>query len=398
MIVICGMSAWEYYCTPPAVRDIELPEKIATVSPPIGAGLPHSLLFPRKNACEASALISKRLLFDLKGLSLPINVFAEEGSNYRANKLIAPHRKPSWLPYDELIKLGSDLYITSPQLTLLHLARTVSWQQLSLLMLEACGLFAIFRGTLRSAAILNGIKEHYGARSQSLPFIPAIAEFCDENGNLLHQTNPCSPVETWTPCFDRFGKMTEIWKRPPLCSTKDLEDIIRSASRMNGLQNARTALAQTADGCGSPLEARLFLLLCASTTYGGEHWERPSLNRRVVFTKNAQKLSGQSHCACDLLWVDKKVAIEAKGKAFHADQNGFEIEHGRRAALESMGYTEFDVIYRQIADCNQFDALLHTFSKRLGFALQERTPLFLRRRKQLHDALFPYKWVQERNV
>ena len=398
MVVICGLSAWEYYRTPPIIREVELPESIALAKPPIGAGVPKSLLKLRKNACEASKLVSGRLLFDLKGVPLPIDVFVDECSSHAPNAIVRPHRMPTFLSKDNLIRLGTDLYITSPQATLAHLARMTSWQQLALFMLEACGLFAIFKGTLRSRIVLETVKPYYEFGGQLFRSTHAVAEFCDEKGLPLYKASPFSPAKLWTPSLDRFGRLTDLWKRPPLCAVNDIEEVIKRMNSISGAATARKALGQIAQGSGSPLEARLFLLLCASASCGGEHWERPCLNRGILFTDEAKRLSGQSHCACDFLWPDKHVAIETKGKAFHADKDGFEIDNGRRSALESMGYTVFDVIYRQIADCDQFETLLNTFSKRLGFSLRKRTSAFLKQRERLYKELFLHKPIKSHSL
>lgn len=388
MVIICGKSAWEYYCTPPIVRDAGLPFKLAISQPPFGLGIPRSILKLRANACEASQLVSGRLLFDLKGIRLPIDVYVTQGSRMQANKIVTPHRLPRYLPKDELVKLGNDLYITSPRLTLLNLASQFSWQKLSLLMLEACGLFAIFHGTHRSNRVLKEIAPDWKPSALMSYHGPSIAEYCNENGQPFFNSQNVGPSEAWSPCPDRFGKLTELWKRPPLCTSEELKQIVDGAKGAHGRPTARKAASQIENGSGSPLEARLFLLLCSSASCGGENWERPSLNRRVLFTKEAQALSSQSHCACDFLWVDKKTAIEAKGKAYHADVGGFEIENGRRAALEFMGYTVFDITYSQMANLNRFNTMVKTFSKHLGFSLRDRTPTFLKRREELHRELF----------
>lgn len=210
MVVICGISAWEYFCTPPILRETELPEAIAINQPPFGAGIPSSLLSLRSNASEASRIVSGRLLHDLKGIPLPINVYSADGSNHRSNNLVSHCATPCFLPKKHLIKLGNDLYVTSPELTLVHLSKSLSWQQLALLMLEACGLFTTFRGTLRSNVILDEIGAYYRSRQHALFRVPAVSEFSDEHGRPLHRAQPNSPAETWSPCFDRLGRMTDL--------------------------------------------------------------------------------------------------------------------------------------------------------------------------------------------
>lgn len=388
MVVIWGVSAWEYHTTPPVIRDtgvsLEAVMKVAHSE----IAIPSWVFKPRANACEAARLVQNRLFFDLKNIKLPICVFVENGASTDATRIISPTRMPRFLPQEELTRLGENLYVTSPRLTLLHLAQSLPWQQLALRMLEACGIYASTDYTSRSIPIVKEIGETLSAQEKTLFRTPAISEFCDEFGSPIELVDKYGNPLGWSPCVNRFGRITNLWKRPPLTSTHEIGELLDACTRVRGLPDARTALSQVQDGCGSPLEAQLFLLLCASRRYGGEQWERPSLNRHVEFTKAAIDLSGQSFCVCDLLWADQKVAIEAKGKDYHADREGFEEENGRRAALESMGFSVFDIVHSQMFYLDRFDTLVKTFSERLKFPIQSRTPAFLRHRKELHDMIF----------
>ncbi len=387
VLVIHGISAWEYHCTPPAVKSVAISSKLTTMPPPVGIGMPESLLKPRSNACEASRLVSGRLLFDLKGVSLPIHIFVDKGHSLDRNRLVKPSRLPKHLPTEELIPLGRDIFVTSPRLTLLHLARELSWASLGLLMLEACGIYAVFRGTRRSHIVLEDAARAY-ANSSSLVPRAGVCEFYNENGNRSPMVDAHGDSLQWAPCINRLGKMTELWKRPPITSKEEIAECILMAPGIHGGDAARKAARVIQDGCGSPLEAKLFLILCASAHEGGEHWKTPFLNMRVPFSLEAQELSGQSYCICDFLWPDRKGVIEAKGKGYHADREGFEVENGRRAALESMGYTVLDITYSQMANLNRLETMLELFSIRLNLPLRQRTTAFLARRKALHQELF----------
>lgn len=39
-----------------------------------------------------------------------------------------------------------------------------------------------------------------------------------------------------------------------------------------------------------------------------------------------------------MMWIDSRFIIECQGKAFHADEQGFEVKTGRRSGLEAMGF------------------------------------------------------------
>lgn len=92
-------------------------------------------------------------------------------------------------------------------------------------------------------------------------------------------------------------------------------------------------------------------------------------------------------CVGDMVWEHPRAIIEVNGFEYHADRNGFFIQSGRTAALQSMGYVVLDVNYRQIADLDQFETMLSVFSDMLGFPLHTRTKTFLARREELHRLL-----------
>lgn len=387
-MVINGISAWEYYRTPPAIRDTDILEEQAVAPPPFGCGFPRKYLRLRSNASEASRIVQGRLLCDLKNVALPIRVFVDEGSSVEKTQLIDPARMPRFLPRQELVDLGAGLFITSPQLTLFQLARDFNWQHLALFMLEACGLFASTRYTLRAELVAKEVEKLYSSKASSLMRIPSVIEYCDESGNPIAQIDAYGRPLGWTPCVDRFGRITDLWKRPPLTTVEVLSSVIDESEGVRGLPVARRAASQVQNGSGSPLEARLLLLLCASARLGGEQWERPSLNRRISYDNQAQCLSGSGYCVCDFLWPEKKVLIEANGESYHSDRNGFRLESGRRAALESMGYSVFDISYSQISNLDQFEIMVDTFARNAGFSLFTRSEAFLRRRRALHKELF----------
>ena len=47
--IICDISAWEYWRTPPALRDVEIPVDIARAKKPDGLGLEWLSEIPRLN-------------------------------------------------------------------------------------------------------------------------------------------------------------------------------------------------------------------------------------------------------------------------------------------------------------------------------------------------------------
>lgn len=69
--IICDISAWEYWRTPPALRDVEIPIDIARTKKTDGLGLEWLSEIPRLNIRPLDASIRERLLTDLKGVTKP---------------------------------------------------------------------------------------------------------------------------------------------------------------------------------------------------------------------------------------------------------------------------------------------------------------------------------------
>lgn len=80
--------------------------------------------------------------------------------------------------------------------------------------------------------------------------------------------------------------------------------------------------------------------------------------------------------------------FEANGEAYHADRHGFTEQSGRRAALETIGYTVMDITNDMINDLERFDAFLTSIEMQTGIHLRDKSVAFLGRREKLHGELF----------
>ena len=151
--VICDLSAWAYWSTPPIVRDADIPLSVATS--PEGLGMPPRMFSLRRDSSEPEARIRGRLLGDLKGIPLPISVLVGPDAGRRRTRTVAPRKMRIDLNDDDLVDLGAGLYVTSPEATLRHLARRLELGALLMRMYEACGLYAICPGTARARYVVR---------------------------------------------------------------------------------------------------------------------------------------------------------------------------------------------------------------------------------------------------
>ncbi len=388
MVILYGTSAWQYYQTPPVIRDAELPKGGALASQPEGAGAPEPARSSRRTASEATRILSSRLAQNLKGVATPVHCMVDEPSTFRANGIVRYHHMRRFVPKEELVPLGGDLYVTSPELTLVHLAMGRDAARLALLIYEACGTYATPTPTGAARFVFNqlvgnGYLDH-------VRDLPALREFEDSAGRRVALVDAYGEALPWKPALNARRKPTGLWRRPPLTSVERLSKLADRVRDTRGLPALKRALGVTRDGAASPLEARVLMLCCSDPYLGGEGWPWPAINRRIDFPRPLKTLAGTSYCIADLLWDAQRVDLEVNGEDYHTDEYGFVRSNGRRAALEAMGYTVLDIDYAQAANLKSLDIMLDSFSQKLGIRPKRRTAAFLQRKKKLHAVLFPY--------
>ena len=80
---------------------------------------------------------------DMGQLSWPIDVLIPQTANNLKTSLVIPHRRPVQLPKGAFHSAGRNLYVSSPELCFLQLARDVPLHDLALIGFELCGMYAL---------------------------------------------------------------------------------------------------------------------------------------------------------------------------------------------------------------------------------------------------------------
>lgn len=389
METVADISAWAYACTPPVVRDIAISDERAVASPPLGAGYPARLLTLPSRAGEAQRRLAGRMLLDLKGVEPPVYVMRSDSFDGTSGKLISWHRASSWLQPRHCEDIGNGVSVVLPEYALMQMARALTPAKLALLMFEACGIYTLAPQTQRMELVIHDLIAQDVLRpGVVLGGDDGVREFADARGRRVAFVDARGEDLGWQLSFDRMGNPTNLWKRPPLTSHACLERVVEELAGARGIRTAAKALALCCDGSGSPAESRALMMLCGPCWEGGEGWPWPSVNRRIDFDDQARCLAGTSYAVGDAVWMDKRVILEVKGYAYHADRQGFHEEEGRTAALEHMGFSVFSLTYDQMADLELFESRVHALAWLLGFPLKMRSRSFLMRRERLHRELF----------
>lgn len=390
--IVCDLSAWQYWSTPPAIRKAILPSELALASMPEGNVFPASVLVPRKNAGCLDSMIRSRLLTELKAVALPVHILTDNPQIRRKTRLVYPHRMRVDLAGSEIYDLGGGLAVTSPEATLRHLARKHSLGFVLQKMYEACGIYALVPQTSRVKATVNLLVEEGALSRDAIGAMPSISAFYDASGAIVSHVNSEGKALDWKPAVDRSGNITDLWKRPQLVSLDSLlmhTETAAQVRRARGVARALRAARQVMEGSGSPLESKAAIMLFAARNIGSEHLTDAKLNHTVELTDEAKLLAKQDSCIADALDSRRGLIFEVNSKAFHADRDGFVEHSGRRAALENMGYTVMDITNDMLSDLEQFDAFLTSLEKKGGIRLQKKSVAFLERRDLLHTELFP---------
>lgn len=409
MPVLHGMSALSYYRTPLQVERSQIDPSVLLDGTEEGKRVYRLLTEPCPHESNSTRMVRLRARGDLMGIPLPLELCPTEPCSMRPNRLVIPRRLPRHQSPAELVSLGGGLMVpTVPQL-FLELARGRTIVELGLLMMEACGLFAVFHETAQARAVLKALRvveeecafekmEAWEERNDSEGFIGNRKPYCnacyDESGKRLFFLDDCGGAQPWRRAMTTIGKVTDMWARPPLTTANELIDYY-SRCVERGIPAARKALQAAKlvlDGAASPLEARFAIMQFAPVSLGGDAWPRPFLNRRVRFLPELRKLAGRDWCSCDELWDDLKVDIELNGRAFHADERGFSLESGRRAALEAMGYRVLEITHGQMEDDDSFETISLSFADVIGFREAPRTSAFCKRRKEFHRQVMAFRF------
>lgn len=276
---------------------------------------------------------------DMGQLSWPIDVLIPQTANNLKTSLVIPHRRPVQLPKGAFHSAGRNLYVSSPELCFLQLARDVPLHDLALIGFELCGMYAL---DLRNDCALV----------------------------------PCSPATTKT----------------------KLRKFLESSHGATGIKQALRAARLVLDNSRSPMESKVALLLSANSATGGFGLPAPELNTELVMPVRACSpkaanattsvlRASQTH-ACDLLWREHGVAIEYDSSAHHEGKENIDRDARRRNQLVSNGLAILTITKQQARDFFAMESVASDARELLGRRARPRSRDARVRQWKLHRTLF----------
>jgi len=274
-----------------------------------------------------------------QGLTLPLDVAVKVPNARRASKIARPHVISSNISEGCFLDAGNGLFVSSPELCFIQMARELSLIKLIELGFELCG-------------------------SYSLPVLSAGVAESGDLGNALK-------------------------KHPPLTNHRKLTAFTARNRGERGAGRAARALRYIADGSASPMETILVMLLTLPYKLGGYCLPMPEMNARIRPAKSAKKSASKSYYSCDLFWPDLNVAAEYDSDAHHTGAERIASDSKRRNTLASIGIVVITVTKQQIKSVVETEKAASLLASNMGKRLRNNeNPKFLGARHELRRLLF----------
>lgn len=285
---------------------------------------------------DAVAWVRERLGVDLRSCLLapdagdagrrPLDVLV--GSRSRRNHTATAHR---WLwtggvPEGAFVCLGDGLFLSTPEMVFLEMARAVDLTELVQVGMALCGRYAP-----------SG----------------------DDGGFVRHES---------------------------LTSVARLGEFLGRCDGIRGVKRARSALRWVCDGSRSPMETATVMVLTMSRTAGGYGLPRPELNVRIDLSTESALLAGTPYYRADLLYRKERLVIEYLGKAYHADTVR---DYRRERILEDEGFAVVNVTGEQLIVPGLRNRLVGRIAGELGYRLRPATQGIRARRRELVGRVIP---------
>lgn len=242
----------------------------------------------------------------------PIEVLVGSNRGAKSSRGVVRNYAAAHFPKQSFARIDQDLYVCSPELVFLQMARRLPFGGLLALGYELCGCY------------------------------PA-------------------PSPSGAPLVRR-----------PLTSPARLSAFVNRAAHCKGAKIARIASRQIQAKSASPMETELAIIAFTAVSRGGLGLTPARLNEPVALSQQAAKATGLHRVVCDFLWADRCCAIEYDGHDAHKERHRQAHDSRKRDALSIDGIDLITITSSQFHHIDQCTALLDSIARRLGKPKRKR--------------------------
>jgi len=258
----------------------------------------------------------------------PIDILVPASNPPRCPDRFKPHKQRHELPHHALYPLWNGVFVVSPELCFIQMCASCSFVEAIELGMELCGTYALR---------------------------PESSEGMAQRDNVLVNV-------------DSLRRHVESWRG------------------LQGLGMAKKASKYLARGSASPMETKLFLLLCLPLQYGGYNLGLPELNPEFDLDREEMEILRRSKIKPDMLWRKQKLVIEYDGRQ-HEEESQSKYDVMRKTILEGRGYTVRQVKRHQLYNPLAFDKFATSIRTFLGIRTRPVTLKHQNAREALRASL-----------
>ena len=267
-------------------------------------------------------------LCDLQIFQLPLHVMVDSRSKRQKRDGIVTHLYEQSLPEGSFCKVSSNVYVSSPELTLCQMACELSFVDTLELCLEFCGGYTLSTDSERG--------------------------------------------------FD---------DRPALTSASQLTSFVKQFAGHRGAKQIRPLLHYVVDESASPMESIALMLLCLPSRLGGYQLPLPEHNIAIPINERARSHTKRKRLICDLFWRKYKLDVECDSTRYHSSMQQLGIDSDRRIILDAMGYKYVGITYWQLENEAEFENVVQAIRRAMGFKLRNAPDRIRHKRNVLRTYL-----------
>lgn len=244
------------------------------------------------------------------GLPLPLHVSVPCKNARRMRNTLTCHVHPICIPITQYVASAVNVFVASPELTLLQAAANLP--------------------ASRSALV-------------------ELAVLCSEFF-AAYVTDP--------------GASSGLVRRTPISSIKRCQSFLARCGKTKGKPLFKRALGLAVEHAASPPELAMALLAGTPRHLGGYGLGKPLLNHSVE-TGRATGARAARHRLCDLYWPKHRIAVEYYGRVAHEGQ-AFVRDAERAAELSAAGVHTLVLSFAQLADFGKLEQfMVDTLARKL---------------------------------
>ena len=181
-----------------------------------------------------------------------------------------------------------------------------------------------------------------------------------------------------------------IRKRPPLTNIARLSCYVEKLGpHTKGIAKLRQALKYVVDGCRSPMETAIALLISLPVKYGGYGFPKPLVNWRIDLTSEQQRMAQRHYIEADLYFKDANATVEYDSDEEHSQPKSIASDAIRNNTLRHLGIPVLNITWGQVRSTSAFDDAMKQLGTLLGKSVLKPSDASLAKRHKLRSDLLP---------